>query len=37
MTPKQDAFVGRILDFLAGIGFLVSCVGVYALMCYLGF
>lgn len=37
MTPRQDAFVGRVLDVLAGIGFIGSCIGVYLLMLYLGF
>jgi len=36
MTEDHDAFIGRILDVLAGIGFAGVCVGLYFLMLYLG-
>jgi hypothetical protein len=36
MTEDHDAFIGRLLDVLAGIGFAGVCVGVYILMLYLG-
>ena len=37
MSEDHDAFVGRVLDVLAGIGFVGVCLGVYLLMLYLGF
>ena len=37
MSEDHDAFVGRVLDVLAGIGFFGACVGVYLLMHYFGF
>lgn len=37
MTPDHDEFVGRVLDVLAGIGFVGLCLAVYLLMLYLGF
>jgi len=36
MSEDHDAFVGRVLDVLAGIGFVGVCVGVYLLMLALG-
>jgi len=37
MSEDHDAFVGRVLDVLAGIGFVGACVGVYLLMLAWGF
>ena len=36
MSEDHDQFVGRVLDVLAGIGFVGVCLGVYLLMLYLG-